>query len=222
MKKHGIEILEVFDDEKEFFVINNTKCMCWRYINWPYADKSFEEQVNQITLESIVPHHTIVFANNKSIDILNTIHSLYNQALKPTKITIVRKNNCTLLPSELANMFKDLNIPWRIENLMLEYSDEEIIDTIVPFVEALVYSVYYAGFIVPKDTLEQLNNKITNEFLQFCLLEPNNTGNGLTVSQKIHKLYQGNKDCPLKEKLKADDCPFILPIKNIIPNFPNE
>lgn len=222
MKKHDIEILEVYDDEKEFFVINNAKCLYWRYTNWPYADKPLEEQKTQIVQETIVPHHAIVFANNNNIDTVNTVRSLYNQTIKPCKITIVRKQDCELLPSELAAMFSDLDIPWRIENIMIKQSDSEIVDFIVPFVDALVYSVYYAGFIVPPMIFEEVNTKICDEFIHFIMLLPNKSNNGLMISQKIHKLYGGNKDMPLKTKLELDDCPHIVPVSTIITSFPNE
>ena len=219
-------VIEAYDDEKEFYIINGFKCLYWRHDNWEHYDKPLDVQRKQVSKEIAIKFHAIVFANNSLDDIRHTLNSLLEQKLPPTHITLVRYANSALLPSQLYQIFmaekwKSSNIVWRIENIVIfDQADNTIIDLIVPFVKATVYSVFYAGFKVPEEMFENLNFQINEQLLYFAMLLPNKFNNGLTVVQQIHERYQGNKDESLKIKLEKDECPCIYPIHKILPEFP--
>lgn len=219
-QKYNIEILAVYDDEKEFYVINNLKCLYWRHNAWIHANKELEEQKEFASKELIIPMHAIVFADDNIDNIQVTLGSLEQQIIKPCKVTLVRRPTSKLLPSELARIMRQYDIPWRVENIVNNFTDEEIIDIIIPFVPAILYSVFYTGFTLPNDFFSQLNYKINEEFLTFSMLLPNTTNNGATIVQKLHVAYQGNKDKSLQQKLKDDTCPYLYPISQIVTTFP--
>jgi hypothetical protein len=220
-RQQGIDILEVYDDEREFFVINGVKCLSWRPENWQWNNLALEIQKQKIHDEIAIHFHVIVFDNNNLEDIKATLSSLNKQVLPPIKITLIRRPNNTLSTHQLADLLTDSKIPWRLEDIHENLTEEQIIDIIVPFVKATVYTVFQAGFEVPQTFFDNLNTKINDEFLYFAMLSPNSTNNGLSVVQQIHTAYQGNKEKSLRTKLEEDKCPFIIPITTILPTFPS-
>ena len=219
-KKHKVEILEAYDEEKEFYVINNMKCLHWRPENWKWSKSSQRKQQIKIDEEIAIHYNAIIFTNDNIEDTKLTLLSLQKQSLLPSNITLVRYPNSKLTPMQLMDLVKDNNIPWRVENVIQNYSDEEIINIIIPFVSATLYTTFRGGFEVPCNTFSELNKKIQDELLFFGMLLPNSTNNGMVVNQKLHTLYQGNKDTPLQQKLERDECPNLVPLSQIISTFP--
>jgi hypothetical protein len=227
MKKYNIEILEAYDDHKKFYIINDLNCAYYRTKLWIYAQDKwsttteiYQTQQQQIQKEIALKYHAIIFTNNNLEAVKQTLLSLNSQQLLPTKVTIVRPYDSLINRLELLSLCHTLTIPWKIENLVQPYTDNEIIDIVVNFVKTDIYAVFYAGFIMPSDIFSTLNDIAHNQFLSCVMLLPNSANNGLIVSQKIHNLYQGNRQKPLKLKLEEDQCPHIFPIHQILPNFP--
>ncbi len=61
-----IEIMDAYDEDKEFWVIKNRRCPSYRTNKWKYKDHTFEEQVEQISVETQIPYQIIIFANNNT------------------------------------------------------------------------------------------------------------------------------------------------------------
>lgn len=219
LRNNNIEILDAYDEEKEFYVINANKCFKYRTSHWNGSSLSLREQQKKISKEISIKYHAIIFANNNIQDIKDTLDSLMSQSLLPVYITIVRYSTSNIKPIELYDMMKNINIKWRIENVINEIDDDAIIDIIVPFVTVPIYTIFYAGFKVPKYTFSRLNYKIHNKFLNFAVILPNSTNNGKIVSRFIHTYYQGNKDISLIKKLESEQCPLIQ-ITKLFPSFP--
>lgn len=219
-RNHDIEVLEVFDYEKEFYVINKTRCLKYRIAQWTHATEPFDQQKIAVEKEIELHCHAIIFVNDNRHDIRRTVTSLINQTLKPYYITLIRHVDCSLKPTELVEIIQDCPIKWRIENILEPRTDSSAIDMVVPFVKLPVYIVFYAGFEVPLKIFEELNNKVHKDFIQFAMIKPNSSNNGMVVLQKVHEAYQGNYQISLEEKLELDKCPNIVSINQICPNFP--
>jgi hypothetical protein len=222
-KKHGIDIIEVFDEEKEFFVINNIKCVYKRTINWKYGSCPLAEQISQVREETHLRFHAIILAKDNLEDVKNTLNSLIDQTLKPEHITIVRPYDSQIAPSQLAELCQYLPMKWRVENLVKPFDNlEDILKIILPFVRYKVYTVYYAGFIVPPDTLQDISTNVIDKFLSFMIILPNKDGNGMVGLSVVNEYYANHPGRSLKEKLEKDKCPpqLLIPITQILSYFP--
>ena len=219
--EHDIETVEVYDEEKEFYVINNSKCMHMRTKEWTGASQSEKEQIKSIHKETQLRFHVLVLVNNNIQDVKNTLNSLITQTLKPVYITLIRQVDSTILPTQLKDLCKKLDIEWRIENLVQKYTIEEIHSFILPFVKHQIYITFNAGFKVPKECLYDISNAIVNNYLKFVMLLPNSSGNGMVSLKIINEHYVGQNGS-LEDRLRKDGCPskLLIPITKLLPYFP--
>jgi len=218
-RKHNIEILEAYDEEKEFYIINKNKCLKYRTKDWKYTNEGLIEQEKMVWDEISLRYHAIIFADDNLENIKTTVQSLLDQELRPVYITIVRQFDNDLLPSQIHEVVKECPIRWRIENIIKDCATEEIIDMIVPFVKVPIYTVFKAGCNVPRMMFSYLNERVHKLQLNLILLTPDKYGNGMVVSTKIHETYQGNLNDTLENKLIKDGCTFIYPVTDIIHRF---
>lgn len=86
----GIEILEVYDDEKEFFVVNKKKCIGYREESW------FKKFDNANTLQDKIK----IYNDHNHIDYLLTIN-LNNLSRKDIEILFNQINRLSIKPSQL-------------------------------------------------------------------------------------------------------------------------
>jgi len=215
LAENNVEILEAYDEEKEFYIVNNNKCLKYRESNWKFANDNLYIQMAQIYEEIALKYHAIIFAGDNMIHVSDTLQSLMSQKLPPVFITIVREPTSTLLPSELYYLLLNkCGISWKVENIIQPYTREQIIDIVVSFTKAPIYAVFNAGYIVKHRVFSNLNRAIHEDFFKFFYLTPDENQNGLIVSKRVHEAYQGNFNKPLIEKLKEDNCPYIYSSNN--------
>jgi hypothetical protein len=222
-KKHKIKVLEAFDEEKEFYVIDNSKCVHMRLENWTGSSLSLEEQKIQVTKEANLHFHVLIVATDNIEDIQKTLNSLAAQELPPTYITIIRQVDCAITPSKLVELCSLQNIQWRVENLMQPYDNiEDVYNLVVPFIKGSIYTIFQAGFEVPPQTLKDISSAIVDNFLKFAIILPNKDGNGYTTLKTFNEYYQNYSGNSLKEKLEQDQCPkkLFIPITKLLPYFP--
>lgn len=214
-RDNGIEIIEAYNnDHPGFYIVNNIKCYYKRNSGWLIGR---ENSIADIISETDLKIHIIIFANNSIEDTLKTIQSAYGQTFKPYQITVINRN----IPSELlsAHMEK-FNCKWRIQKVIDQAStDNQCLDIVVDFVPADYYSIYYAGFELPKDLLEAINAKTKDFEIIFSVLTGDMKGNGTTVVYATHKYCNGNFPIPLLDKLKEYSQCKIIPITQIYPLF---
>jgi len=220
-RKQGAEILEVYDKDKEFFVINNRRCIFLRDYNWA-KDKS-QPYTYYIHKEIEMKYQAIIVADNSFEDIKKTIKSLIDQDLPPIHISVIRPKHSSIRPRKIAELLQETGVEWRVENMMNpQHSIEHHIDIIISFVPKPHYVVFQAGFIVPKHTFNHINHSILYHNFPYLALLPNSTNNGFLTSRYIHQLFQGNKDFSLIEKLRQHEkcSQLIKPINQVIEDFP--
>jgi hypothetical protein len=147
------EILEVFDDNKEFYVINNKKCLGYREKSWfdqfNMLNSSIEEKFEKIKKENKLQYLLVIDLQQYNLEDLDDLESqLKALETSPSKIIFIRYDNNTIHSFErLDQILKscDLHCPWRIQS-MLDYSlsYDEILHTII-FIEnkyRFILSVY--------------------------------------------------------------------------------
>ena len=223
-RAHDIEIIEAYDEDKEFYVLHKLKCPYKRLDSWKYSNEPLEIQKEHVQKEANVHFHAIIFLNDDIEDANRTLQSLINQKLPPVQITLVRLLGSKVHPVDLANLCQTIrNISWRVENLtVIVESEDEILKLILPFIKTNVFIVFQAGFIVPDNTLIDISKEVVENLQSFIMITPNSTKNGTVCIKQLYSQYAAYTGNTLQEKLEKDGCPqeLLIPITKIVPNFP--
>lgn len=120
-RKKNISILEVYDNEKEFYVIADKKCPSYREDSW-FKDSSLSIQQKAEQIKNSNNINYLIAINLKDItvsDFYNIIDDISKLQFRPSKVIIVRHTDNLNFPFDtLKNSLDQLNIPWRIQTMI--------------------------------------------------------------------------------------------------------
>ena len=128
-KNTNIEILEAYDEEKEFYIINNKKCIGYRENGWfekrNLQDLSIEEKVIKFKENNFLHYMLCVNLENFTEQTLLSFGSELSQlSIQPRKIIFIRYQNhdikfsYDLIQKVLEEAkFKD---KWRIQTMLID------------------------------------------------------------------------------------------------------
>lgn len=179
-KNIGSEIIEVFDNEKEFYVINNKRCIGYRDNEWfdkkNMSNSTIEEKIIEFNKTNYLNYILVINLQEFTI---NEFEKLCDQIskidIKPQKIIFIRHRDEDLSFSYeiILSVLKNykLNITWRIQTIVDEESTEtEILYNIVVLNP---YSRFICYIKAPcenfYDTIIKTNNIIYNDLGQFIV-----------------------------------------------------
>lgn len=188
LKNKNIEILEAYDDDKEFFIVNGKKCIGYRENSWfvkkGLDQSSIEEKVDYFRNNNFIRYLLIInlraFDNQDNLD--NLKEYLANLTIAPSKIVFVRYTDHGRYDyHKLTNILEEIKFKgkWRIQTVL----DNEISfrDTIH---EAIILNKKYRFVLsVNSDNLQDMNrivvsaNKIVYEDLDRLVLLTNSDDN---------------------------------------------
>ena len=85
------------------------------------------------------------------------------------------------------------------------------------------YSVFNAGFKVPKDFIDRINDALNNKLIRFLALK-SESENGLVGQVHVHKKLGGNRDKTFIDKLshttRSQGCPeLVKDLVEIVPSM---
>jgi hypothetical protein len=137
------EILEAFDNDLEFFIINDKKCPGYRenqwFAQWGMEHSSIEEKISKF--RELNKLNYLLVINFKLIgesieDIDNLKNSLKSLSIIPQKLVFVRSSSGgeTTTYGSINKLMKDvrINCPWRIQSMMDDsISNENILHSII-------------------------------------------------------------------------------------------
>jgi hypothetical protein len=133
-RNKNIEILEVYDENKEFFVINKKKCFAHKEEGYFKSRKlencSIEEKASYVREKLRLNYHLIVHLNShKPKDLIKLAQKISNLTIKPSLLHIVRyKEEHKSYPFKIITKFiNSCNIQnWKIKTVLnpaTEYLD---------------------------------------------------------------------------------------------------
>lgn len=143
LRHNNTEILEAYDNEKEFYVINNKKCIGYRENKWfeqfGLADACLDDKINKFK-ETNRLNYTVIISlhgfENPS-DLKNLCYNLMNNIVgPPQKIIFLRRKSQSLVYTfdTMNTLISECNIScgWRIQSILDEnITDESIINSIL-------------------------------------------------------------------------------------------
>lgn len=141
-KQMGADILEVYDEDLEFYVINKKKCLGYREDSWfkklDMENATIEEKKECFLKDNHINYLLVIDLSSLSIENLNKIKShLINIKYKPSKIIIIRyiKDLENFSFDVIRSFLKDTNfdqIPWRVQTMEdNEIKFEEVLHNII-------------------------------------------------------------------------------------------
>tara|TARA_R110002051_G_scaffold29094_1_gene68228 strand:+ start:3407 stop:4189 length:783 start_codon:yes stop_codon:yes gene_type:complete len=215
-----VEAEEVETGDKSF-VIENRYCLACRNHDW--GDKVDKEKWEEAVREEMaLQFQVLIFHDKEESDLKQTIESLANQSRLPVRIVIIMKPDCVQPPEKIVEYMDSIGIEWKIQNILQpKMRDDKCIDIVQEINPRQYYAVFHAGCIVPFDFLETINYAVNELMLQFAMILPNSSEDGMVVPTSIHQYYGGNFSKKLEKKIEEDGClENMIPATTICPSFP--
>lgn len=214
-------VVEVYDEEKEFFVINDRHCHFCRDKAWAefYADKNLEELVRAQSQLKI--SYFIWYDNTSNIDELkHTVMLADNQCLKPVKITVIN-NSMRSIRDEIRSQKYQGRV--EIENILIERDKDDIIHYCVNKSknDEKWFGIFHSGCHIPSTFNYFLNKRIVEDFKRTVAVLPNSFNDGGCFNRFVFNAAIGNKDSNFFAKMKEIYNPELMPTASeLCPDFP--
>jgi hypothetical protein len=123
-KGKGASIIEAYDAQQEFFIINGKKCIGYRDKKWS-AELSMEEKKEKVLIQNNIKYILFIdlqkFTNDKFEKLIDDISSV---SIKPSTIILLRYNYINVnfeyeyIRSKLQN--SGISCKWRIQTMVDE------------------------------------------------------------------------------------------------------
>lgn len=166
----GLQILDVYDDDKEFFVINKKKCLYFRDQSW-YNKKELSSQKdakNLVNEENELKYISVIYLETQTSfdDFKKIVESLMSQSIKPKGIMIIKEKKLKYLVSigQISKLLTSINIPWRLQNFIddgMTFNDK--IKAIVKSAPIdRFYFLIYPSKYIECNFIEKISNYIQN------------------------------------------------------------
>jgi hypothetical protein len=201
-KSKNIDILEAYDEDKEFYILNNKSCI-------GYTKREFIKKYNldQAPIETIITEYNklnklnyIAMINAKHINLskLTTlINSISSMPIKPQKIIVVRypDSNNKLPYYALKKFFDNIDMKWKI------ISAQEATDPIETFINLIANTESSFRFLLTindidaqvENLVNTANNIVHTNLDQFILLKDKET-KAMLFSMSVYRYdkFMGN------------------------------
>jgi len=131
-KTNEVEILEAYDEEKEFYIINGKKCIGYRENKWfaniGMENASIEEKIQEFNRKNYLHYLLVLNLDNYSYENFEHLkNQIANISIKPSKIIFIRYQNkeplygLDLIKNLLE--FAKIECKWRVQTMV----DESIV-----------------------------------------------------------------------------------------------
>jgi hypothetical protein len=175
------EILEAYDDEKEFYIINKKKCIGYREQKWfdniGMHDASMEEKKKQVLNTNYLDYILVInlkFFEEKNIKSLNKQLSKMN--ILPKQIIFIRYQKDRIKfhsYKEIQKFVKNINkqIPWKIQTMLDDEHHNDILHNIVTSNKKsrFIFSIHKPCDKISK-IIEAANDIVYNQLGSFVIL----------------------------------------------------
>ena len=231
-KNINASVVEVYDEDKEFYVIQDKICVYYRnheFIN-ELGLRSEDDILKTVKSELKAPYHLLLFfrENDTEKELEKCIEIASNQKIKPKVFTVINKFNNNVDPSkimQIANHYGFEN--WRIQNAAnVEFEwDRDLIDLSYDNTKKhkfLFYTVFETLQGIPPSFSEEIHDAMYEDLHAFSCLLPNANENGLSVLRIAQEKYSGNSfGIKIEEKIKfyEEDAHLIKKVEDLCPSL---
>ena len=166
--------------------------------------------VSSVEKEVEIRMDIILLSIDDSFDVVNKklpdqISSCINQKrIKPKEIIVVVKNKEVIAPT-IYNILNEMceDIPHKVIRIIdYSFSTEQCLDMAVQKCKSQYYAVFSLLSKIPVNLIERLNDLINNQLRNVSMIKPIEGINGMVVQTYLHKVFGGNKNMPIYEKVQ--------------------
>lgn len=196
-KEKNAEIIEVYDDDKEFYVINNKRCVGYRLNDWfkqfDLENASIEDKVNKFHETNKLNYLCVIDLKNLSENDFEDICKQFNiLSIKPKKIIYLRRvDNELNFSYEKMKSIIDQYSPgcvWRIQTILdNNLSDEHILYSSISMNPKLRFVLYINNATKDIEHIINNTNKIVYEDLGSFKIISNKTKDCMIFSNMVYR-----------------------------------
>lgn len=166
--KNSNNVIEAYDEEKEFYVINGQVCPYKRKQNWKHASKGLNKQLECARKELSMNYEVVIVVKDEK-SLQTTIGSLMEQTKRPSKIYVIVHQGSQYNKKSLV----DCLVPWTIDNQFdsnLLSKDRVLIKNIIRKINSPLICYINSGTTFDDvDYFQQLENDIIDKQFSFGL-----------------------------------------------------
>ena len=195
-KEKNAEILEVYDEEKEFYVINNKKCIGYRENKWfeqyGLSEASVDEKISKFKELNHIDYLLVIDLNKFTKETLDKLKSTVSDCkIKPQKIIFIRYQSCKLFDYNVIQDFFDstnLKCKWRIQTMVDDSLDpSDILRNIVNLNKGYRFILSITNFTSDINTLIEKCNTVVYEELGIVIAIKNTQGSAILFSASSYR-----------------------------------
>lgn len=199
-RRHGIEVIEAKDEEREFFVVEGA-CRLHKNVKSPWYLRTPPAERMERAREEIQLHVEVVVVMQEGDTVeqaRGTIRSLTEQSIRPSVTVVVNRGG--VKPTDLLIFMPD---DWSVRFITerregKRVSKERCVDIALADSKADFYATFSPGAVVPRDFILAIDRAINDDLERFLLLEPNDEGQGMVVRMTAHTYFGGNAEAVIE------------------------
>ena len=232
-KAAGVEVIDVYDDEAEFFLIKNKVCLYYRDKDrHEDADDPYKQQLFSDIRKSLrIPYQAIVFFRAKDTieDLEKRLTELQSQHVKPHLVTIIDRSHSADKKSGIIMKMLHDNFSfnyWRVQEVSaVDQIDSDTVDICYDTTKQrkyFFYTIFESSAPIPQEFSKEIHEAIHEKMQSFTYLSENKDGIGRTVLKVAHEKYAGNSfGIEIKDKLHHynDSVSLIKKVEDICPSL---
>lgn len=201
----GVQVDECYDNEKEFYVIRDRICNTCRNKNWAKEDETIEQMVERIYKEVEIKADVFLYVDttvDSIVDVIESLDSLQDQHI-PVEVIVVNNSRNKIKSSSIIHELQKTNLKWNVESITdQDKSKYRALDIAIRKSKKMLYVLLNAGKKLDRWLIHDINEAINHHLDRFIMLETDDEDNGLVVMNKAHKLFHGNLEVPIQQKIR--------------------
>ena len=238
-RNNGIDVLDVYDDDKEFFLVKDKICVYYR------SPEMFQEQpedlLEVVKQQLLIPYHMILFLRDKdSLEDLNQrICEINKQKMIPKILTVMDLSfeKAGVRGADIADMLKQESFGvWRVQqpleipdpkndpqhNTVIEADTLDLCYDSTKKQKFLFYITFEVSQPIPETFSAELQSAIHDDMERFVILLPNKHNCGKAVLKTAHEKYAGGSfGISIEQKIKhyEDSVHLIRKVSDLCPSL---
>lgn len=206
LKKIGVQVVEAYDEQKEFYVLESHACMSFRTKSSMIAANQNIEESMIDTRKQMSPRIAVVInvSDDNLENLTKTIKSISEQEMPFCEVIFCISSN--IKPSEIISIINNLKctFKWSIKQITDEYwIGSRSVNVAVQKSKSTYFSLFNSGFIIPKEYVKQIDVAICDNLERFVILEPIDTqNNGALYQTYAFNSLRGNEEAYSEEEEK--------------------
>jgi hypothetical protein len=203
-KNKNVSILEAYDDEKEFYIINGKKCLGYRENKWfkqfDLQDAPVEDKINKFLETNTLDYLLTINLKNITLDQLDIMLKQISECeIQPKKLILIRyvDNDKSLQYTNIEELLQKYSVKyiWRIQTILdLSLSYSSILHNIITMNPKYRFIVNNEQFNNDLTHMIKTTNRVVHEDLdQFDVLS-NKDKSCIVFSSLVYRFdaFHGN------------------------------